>query len=71
MKLGTQQFLVNITVLEWIELKTIVICLILRAKFLFYGFLSVFCTFLLKVIQRWFVRHETWLQHYLVYIAVF
>ena len=36
------------------------ICLILRSKLRFLGFLSVFCTFLHKVLQTWFVCHESW-----------
>ena len=59
MKLGKHYYLVYIIVLEWLELKTIVICLKLRAKFLFV-FLSFFGTFSLKAIQTMFVWHETW-----------
>ena len=59
MKLGTQHYLVYIVVLKWLELKTKVICLKLRAKFLFV-FLSFFGTFLLKAIQTMFIWHETW-----------
>ena len=40
--------------------RTIVICLKLRAKLLFYSFFSFFGTFSHKVIQTWFVLHETW-----------
>ena len=40
--------------------KKIVICLKLRAKLRFLGFLSVFDTFSHKVVQTWFVSHEIW-----------
>ena len=42
------------------KIEIIVICLKLRAKLRFKAFLSVFCTFLHKVVQTWFVWHETW-----------
>ena len=58
-KLGAQHYLVYITMLKWLESKTIVLCLILRDKLRFLGFLSVFGTFSHKVIQIWFVCHET------------
>ena len=38
MKLGTQHYLVCIIVLNWLELKTIIIYLILRAKLRFQGY---------------------------------
>ena len=38
MKLGTQQYLVDIIMFKWVELKIIVICLKLLAKLWFYGF---------------------------------
>ena len=46
--------------LKWLELKIIVICLKLRAKLGFKGFLSVFGTFANKVDQTWVVLQETW-----------
>ena len=58
-KLGTKNYLVYIILLNWLESKTIVICLKLRAKLRFLGFLSVFGTFSHKVIQTWFFWHET------------
>ena len=36
------------------------ICLILRAKLLFKGFLITFSTFSHKVFQTWFIWHKTW-----------
>ena len=57
MKFGTQHYLVYIIVLESLKLKTIVICLKLRAKLCFYGFVCVFGTFSHKVVQPWFVKH--------------
>ena len=60
MKQGTPHYLVYIIVLKWLEIKFIVICLILRAKLRFYGFLSVVGTFAHKVAQTWFVLKETW-----------
>ena len=49
-----------ITVLNWLETKRIVICLNLHAKLRIFGFLNVFCTFSHKVVQTYFVWHETW-----------
>ena len=49
-----------IIVLKWLELKNILICLKLRAKLRYYGFLSFFGTFADKVAQTWYVLHETW-----------
>ena len=46
--------------LKWLESKIIVIYLKLRAKLRFYGFLSAFDTFSHKVVQTWFVWHDTW-----------
>ena len=60
MKHGTQHYFVYLIVLEWLELKTIVMCLKLRAKLRFKGFLSIFGTFSDKVVQIWFVWHKTW-----------
>ena len=60
MKLGTQHYLVNIIVFKWLEFKIIVICLKLRAKLRFYGFLNYFGTFAHKVAQTLLVLHETW-----------
>ena len=60
MKLGIQNYFVYIKVLEWLEMKTIPICLKLRAKLHFESFLYFFGTYSLKVIQNWFVWHETW-----------
>ena len=59
-KHATQHDLVYIIVLKWLQLQTIVICLKLRVKLRFWGFLSVFGTFSHKVVQTWFVSHETW-----------
>ena len=58
--LGTQHYFVYIILFKWLELKTIVICFKLRAKFRFWRFLSVFCTFSHKVVRTRFVLHETW-----------
>ena len=41
-------------------IKTIVICLLLRSKLRFKGFKSFFGTYSLKVVQSWFIWHETW-----------
>ena len=60
MKLVTQHYLVYIIVLKWSKLKIMVICLKLRVKLRFYGFLSVFASFAHQVAQTWFVLHETW-----------
>ena len=59
-KHGTQHYLVYIIVLKGLEFKKLVICLKERAKLRFYGFLSVFGTLSHKVVQTWFVWHETW-----------
>ena len=59
-KHGTQHYLVYIIVWKWLESKRILICLKLRAKLLFWGFLSVFGTFSHKLLQTWFLCHETW-----------
>ena len=53
-------YLVYIIVLKWLESKTIVICLILRAKLRFRGFFCVLGTFSHKVLQTLFVSHEKW-----------
>ena len=60
MKPGTQNYLVYFNVLKWFEWKIIVLCFKLRAKLCFGGFLSVFCTFLHKVVQNWFFWLQTW-----------
>ena len=60
MKLGTQLYLVYIIVFKWLESKTIVICLKLRAKLPILGFLSVFGTFTHRVVKTWFVWDENW-----------
>ena len=57
-KLGTQHYLVYIIVLNWLESRTIFISFTLHAKLVFLRFLSVFVTFLHKVVQTWFVWHE-------------
>ena len=44
--------------LQWLELKIIFICLKLRVKLRFYGFLSDFGSFAHKVAQNWFVLHK-------------
>ena len=46
--------------LKWLELKTTVICLKLRAKLRFYGFQSFFGNFSYKVFLTWFVWQENW-----------
>ena len=43
-----------------LELKTIAICLKLRAMLRFLGFLSIVGTFAHKVAQTWLILHETW-----------
>ena len=58
-KLGTQHYLVYIILLQRWKSKTIVICLKLRVKLRVWDFLSVFGTFTHKVVQTWFVLHET------------
>ena len=60
MKLGTQHYLIYIIVFKWLELKTTVTCLKLRAKLRCYSFKSVFGTFSHKVVQTSFVLHQTW-----------
>ena len=60
MKLGTQHYLVYIIVLIRLELKITFICLKLRAKLRFYGFVCVFGTFSHQEVQTWFVWHEIW-----------
>ena len=60
MKLGTQNYLVYVIVLNLLESKTILIWLKLRAKLRCKVFLSVFGTFLQKVVETWFVCNETW-----------
>ena len=59
MKHGTQHYLVHIIVLKWLELKTIVICLILTSKLHFNYFLNFFCTYLFKDFKTMFISHET------------
>ena len=56
--------------MKWLELKTIVRCLKLRATFRFKVFFSFFVSFSHKVVQTWFVWHEICTQHYLVYIIL-
>ena len=58
-KLVTQHYLVYIIVLKLLQSKTIVICLILRAKLSLWGFFNVFGTFSHKVVQTWFFCHKT------------
>ena len=60
MKIGTQYYLVYIMVLKWLELKIIVKCWKLLVKLRFFGFVSFFGTFAHKVVQAWFILHETW-----------
>ena len=60
MKLDKQHYLVYFIVLNWLELKIIVICLKLRAQLHVLAFLSFFGTYSLKVVQTWFLWHETW-----------
>ena len=59
-KHGTQHYLVYSIILKWLYSKKIVICLKLRAKLHFWSFFSIFGTFSHKVVQIWFVWHETW-----------
>ena len=56
----TIYYLVYILGLKLLELKIIVICYKLRAKFRFYGFLSFFGTYVHKITLSLFVLHETW-----------
>ena len=58
-ELGTQHYLVNIIVLKWLEFKITIICLKLRVKLSFYGFLRFFGTFTRKEAQTSFVLHGT------------
>ena len=60
MKLGTQHHLVYFFVLKWLKSITIVICMKIRTKLGFWGFLSIFYTFSHKVVQTMFVWYETW-----------
>ena len=60
MKLETQHYSVYVIVLKWLEFKFILICLKLRVKLRFYGFLSVFGVVAHKVAQTWFVLHKAW-----------
>ena len=60
MKHHTQYYLIYIIALKWLEFKTIVICVKLRAKFRFYGVLNFYGTFSHKTVQILFVWHETW-----------
>ena len=57
-KFRTYDYLVYIIVLKWLELKLIVICLKLRTKLRFQGFLNIFGTFAHEVAQTLFVLHE-------------
>ena len=59
MKLGTQHYVVYIVLLKLFEFKTVVICLKLRAKLCFKGFLRFLDTFSLKEVQTLFVRDDT------------
>ena len=59
MQLGIQHNLEYIIVVNWLELKTIVICLKLCAKWHCYDFLIVFDTFSHKGVPTWFVWNET------------
>ena len=59
-----------ILVLIWLKLKTIVVCLKLRAKLRFEGFLSVFCAFSHKLVHILFFWHVTCHTIYLVHIFV-
>ena len=67
-KLGTQYYLVYIILLNWLEFNIIVICLKIRVKLRFYGFLSVFDTFAHKVAQTCFFFTKLRTQHYFVFI---
>ena len=59
-KNGTHHYLVYIIVLKWLESKTIIICLILRAKLRFWGFFSVLGNLWHNVVQTLFVCQEKW-----------
>ena len=59
-KHGTQHYLVYIIVLKWLDSKTIFMYFKLRAKLRFECFLYFFGTVSYKVVQTWFVSHETW-----------
>ena len=71
MILGTQHYGVYIIVFKWLELKIVVICLKLRAKLQFEGFLSLFGTFVHKVAQLGLFCMKLGTQVYWVYIIVF
>ena len=43
-----------------VRIKKIFICLKLRAKLRFEGSFTVFSNFSRKMVQTWFVCHETW-----------
>ena len=58
MKLSTSHDLVHVIVLKWLELKTIVICLILNSKLHFKYFLSFFGTCLFEDVKTLFISHE-------------
>ena len=57
-KIGTQHYLVYIILLKWLETKTILMWLILRAMLRFWGFLSVFRTLLHQVVKTWFFLQQ-------------
>ena len=59
-KHNTQHNLVNVIVLKWLTMKTIVICSKLLAKFRFWSYFSIFGIFSLKVVQTLVVWHKTW-----------
>ena len=69
-KHGTQHYLAYVFLLKWLATKNINIYLKLCAKLRFWGFFSIFCTFSKKVVQTWFVWHETRHTNYLVYFFV-
>ena len=60
MKLGIQHYFVYIIVWKFLELKTLLICLKIRATWRFKGFLCVFGSFKHKVALPRFVWQEAW-----------
>ena len=61
MKFGTQHYFLYIIVLKWLESKTVVIYLKLRAKLCFKGFYSFLQLSWIKWFKLGFFLHQTWL----------
>ena len=59
MKLGTQDYLVYIIVLKWLEQKNRHMLEIMY-QVAFLMFLKIFDTYSVKIVQTLFVWHETW-----------